>query len=191
MNWKKVQPVPTNNSVRVEIVDVQRFRLLIFPPMRTVFLSFLSTLCSCFRNRAYLQFENLVLRHQINVLRRSGLRRLRLSCVDRLLWVWLSRLWTSWCSALVVVKPETVIRWHRKGFRLYWTWKSRRARGGRPDLPQEVRDLIRTRAWPIPFGERPESMENCLSWASTSRKPPWPSTWLGPGNRLHRPGVPS
>lgn len=114
-----VKAIPTKNSVRVDLGDVQRFRLLIFPPMRTMFLSFLSALCFCFRSRAFLQFESLALRHQINVLRRSGRRRLRLSCADRLLWVGLSRLWKGWCSVLVIVKPETVIRWHRTGFRLY------------------------------------------------------------------------
>src|SRR5437867_4898195 len=112
-------------------------------PMRTVFLSFLSALCSCFQSRACLQVENLALRHQINVLRRGGRRRLPLKSGDRLLWVWLSRLWTAWRSALVIVKPETVIAWHRRGFRLYLTWQSRHARPGRPDNPQEVRDLIR------------------------------------------------
>src|SRR5439155_15966555 len=64
--------------------------------MRTVFLSFLSALCSCFQSRACLQVENLALRHQINVLRRGGRRRLPLKPGDRLLWVWLSRLWTGW-----------------------------------------------------------------------------------------------
>ena len=111
--------------------------------MRTVFLSFLSALRSCFESRACLQVENLALRHQINVLRRGGRRRLPLKSGDRLLWVWLSRLWTAWRSALEIVKPETVIAWHRRGFRLYWTWQSRHARPGRPDNPQEVRDLIR------------------------------------------------
>jgi transposase InsO family protein len=111
--------------------------------MRTVFLSFLSALCSCFRSGTCLRLENLALRHQINVLRRRGRRQLHLSNADRLLWVCLSRLWTGWRSALVIIKPETVISWHRKGFRLYWTWKSRHARPGRPDIPREVRDLIR------------------------------------------------
>jgi putative transposase len=60
----------------------------------------------------------------------------------RLFWVWLSRLWTDWRSALLIVKPETVIAWHRKGFRLYWTWKSRH-RQGRPNVSAEIRDLIR------------------------------------------------
>jgi transposase InsO family protein len=62
---------------------------------------------------------------------------------DRLLWVLLSRLLPNWRDVLVIVTPETVIGWHRKGFRLYWTWKSRRRRGGRPPVPSEVRDLIR------------------------------------------------
>jgi hypothetical protein len=67
---------------------------------------------------------------------------LRLNSADRLLWVWLSRLWSGWRSALVIVKPETVIAWHRKGFRLYWRWKSRH-RQGRPSISREVIDLIR------------------------------------------------
>jgi transposase InsO family protein len=59
------------------------------------------------------------------------------------LWVRLSRLWRGWRSPLVILKPETVIRWHREGFRLYWTWKSRRGKPGRPQVSEEVRNLIR------------------------------------------------
>jgi hypothetical protein len=70
---------------------------------------------SWFRTRASLQVEVLALRHQLAVLKRSQRRRLRLNSVDRLLWVWLSRLWSQWRSALLIVKPETVIAWHRKG----------------------------------------------------------------------------
>jgi transposase InsO family protein len=66
-----------------------------------------------------------------------------LTHVDRLLWVWFSRVWGHWRTALVIVKPDTVIAWHRRGFRLFWTWKSRR-RTGRPTVPNEVRTLIRT-----------------------------------------------
>jgi putative transposase len=83
------------------------------------------------------------LRHQLGVLRRSAPKRLKLMPADRILWVWLRRVWADWKSALLIVKPETVIAWHRKGFRLYWTWKIRRGKPGRPALPQEVRDLIR------------------------------------------------
>jgi hypothetical protein len=74
--------------------------------------------------------------------RRNQKRRLQLSVFDRLLWVWLSRIWPDWKSALHVVKPETVIAWHRRGFRLYWRWKSR-PRHGRPSITSEVRELIR------------------------------------------------
>src|SRR5215467_9840340 len=96
---------------------------------------------SCLRTRAALQLEMIALRHQINVLRRSQRGRVRLSAADRLFWTWLRRLWPAWHSALVIVKPETVIAWHRKGFRLFWTWKSRRRRPGRPKLTKDTRDL--------------------------------------------------
>jgi transposase InsO family protein len=78
------------------------------------------------------------------VLRRSAPKRLKLRPTDRILWVWLRRVWADWKSALVIVKPDTVIAWHRQGFRLYWTWKIRRGKPGRPAVPQEIRDLIRT-----------------------------------------------
>jgi putative transposase len=111
--------------------------------MFTVFLSLLFALRGCFRTRAALQAEILALRHQLLVLHRSCRgHRLNLCVTDRLLWVWLSRLWTGWRSALVMVKPETVVAWHRKGFRLYWRWKSRHP-NGRPSITPEVRDLIR------------------------------------------------
>ena len=103
----------------------------------------LATLSSIFRSRAALELENLALRHQIGVLQRSARKRPKLTPVDRLLWVWLSRLWRDWRSALAIVKPETVIAWHRKGFRLFWTWKVRHGQPGRPVISREVRDLIR------------------------------------------------
>lgn len=106
-------------------------------------LSLLVSLRDSLRPRAALQAEVLALRHQLMVLQRSRRSRLRLHAVDRLLWVWLARLWTEWRSASVIVKPETVIAWHRQGFCLWWAWKSRR-RTGRPPVPREVRDLIRT-----------------------------------------------
>jgi len=103
----------------------------------------LATLSSIFRSRATLQLENLALRHQIGVLRRSARTRPKLTSGDRLLWVWLSRVWSDWRSALAIVQPETVIAWHRAGFRLFWTWKVRRGQPGRPLVSREVRDLIR------------------------------------------------
>jgi len=93
------------------------------------------------QSRAALVAENLALRHQIVILQRS-VKRPRLHRRDRVFWVWLSRLWRGWRSSLIVVQPETVIRWHRQGFRLYWRWKSR-SRCGRPKLDLEIRALIR------------------------------------------------
>jgi putative transposase len=94
------------------------------------------------RSHAELQLDLLALRQQIQVLERSRPVRLRLSRADRLLWVWLSRVCTGWRAALIIVKPETVIAWHRRGLRAFWTWKSRR-RAGRPTVPADIRALIR------------------------------------------------
>jgi hypothetical protein len=100
-----------------------------------------SALVGLFRSRASLQAKNLVLRHQLNVLRRKSPRRTS-SAIDRLLFVGLYALVPSVLDALQIVKPDTVIRWHRAGFRAYWRWKSR-SRGGRPGTPAEIRQLIR------------------------------------------------
>jgi hypothetical protein len=111
--------------------------------MFAIIFCLLSSIRRGFRTRATLQAEILALRHQLLVLQRANRdRKLRLNGADRLLWVWLSRLWSGWRSALVIVKPETVITWHRKGFRLYWSWKSGH-RQGRPSISPEVIDLIR------------------------------------------------
>jgi putative transposase len=113
--------------------------------MMSVLLSFLLTLRASARSRVALELEILALRHQLQVLQRTRPRRLRLAKADRCLWVVLSRFWTEWRTALVIVKPETVVAWHRQAFRLWWTWKSRR-RMGRPTVPADVRALIRTMA---------------------------------------------
>jgi len=94
------------------------------------------------RSRSILEAENLVLRQQVVILSRKSRSRVWLRNIDRLILVWLYRLFPSILDAITVVKPETVIRWHRCGFRAYWRWKSRR-RGGRPRINREVRDLIR------------------------------------------------
>ena len=83
-------------------------------------VSLLAIFRDSFRTRVALQAEILALRHQLLIFQRKNQKqRLRLSVADRLLWVWLSRVWTDWRSALRIVKPESVIAWHRKGFRLY------------------------------------------------------------------------
>ncbi len=95
--------------------------------------------------RCALAAENLALRQQLAVLRRS-VRRPRLRPWDRLFWVGLSRCWAGWKDALLIVTPATVVGWHRQGFRLYWRWKSR-GRNGRPRIAPEVRRLIRRMSW--------------------------------------------
>jgi transposase InsO family protein len=92
-------------------------------------------------NRATLAVENLALRQQLAVLRRS-VRRPRLRRRDRLFWTCLARCWSRWRSPLVIVSPATVVRWHRQGFRSYWRWKSR-GKPGRPVVAADVRRLIR------------------------------------------------
>jgi hypothetical protein len=126
-------------------------QLMLLPTMDTLLamisllLSFLLTLRTSAHSRAALQLEVLALRHQLQVLQRTRPRRLRLTRADRWLWMRLSRIWIGWRTALVIVKPETVIAWHQRGFRLWWAWRSRR-RMGRPTVPADVRALIRTMA---------------------------------------------
>lgn len=122
--------------------------------MLAVVISFLNTARASIRSRAALQLEILALRHQVQILHRSRRRRVRLTQADRLLWIWLSRIWKEWRSAVVIVRPETVIAWHRRAFRFFWTWKSRR-RLGRPTIPPAVRALIRTMSQSNPLWGAP------------------------------------
>jgi putative transposase len=108
--------------------------------MRMVKRSIVSRLVSRFRSRAVVELENLALRHQLQVLRRQRPGRPRLFAIDRLLWVWLYRLWPRRLEVMVLVNPATVIQWHRRGFRLFWRWRSR---SGRPSADRKIRDLIR------------------------------------------------
>ena len=99
-------------------------------------------LIGLFRSRTALEAEILVLRHQLNVLRRKSPKRLAFGNVDRLVFTALYRVAPGVLDALKILKPRTVIRWHRAGFRVYWRWKSR-PRGGRPKTPADIRQLIR------------------------------------------------
>ena len=99
----------------------------------------LGALIGAFRPRAQLVAENLALRQQLAVLRRKRARP-RLVPLDRAFWILLSRVWLKWSDALAIVKPETVIAWHRRGFAKFWAWKSRRR--GRPPTPPEIVALI-------------------------------------------------
>ena len=106
------------------------------------------------KSRRDLALENLVLRQQLAILKVKT-PRARLRPGDRLLWVLLRRFWPAWRNALIIVQPETVLRWHREGFRRYWRRKSRSEFGGRPHVDAEIRDLVRRLAcenptWGVP-----------------------------------------
>src|SRR5262249_13995606 len=136
------------------------------------------------RTHHALVLENLALRHQLAVLRRTAARP-RLRPCDRLFWALLSRLWHGWAEAVAIVQPETVIRWHRAGFRLFWTWKSRRNGPGRPAVAPEVRALIHRMAEANPLWGAPRIPGSSASSVSRSPRPRSPSTWSAGGCRRH------
>jgi putative transposase len=117
--------------------------------MITILSILVSLLSFRVRSRASLELELIALRHQLIVLRRQRPGRLRLFSTDRLFWAWLYRIRPQLLETLVLVKPATVIGWHRKGFRIYWRWKSRRS--GRPKTNAEIRDLVRRMSFANPF----------------------------------------
>ena len=133
-------PVATENLIRAgadAAMGYPRFGMIDFLKLLG------GLLVGLFRSRAAREAEMAFLRQQLVVLQRSAPARLRLRTADRLIFVWLYRLFPSLLEAAVIFKPETLVRWHRSGFRLYWRWKSRR-RVGRPAVPADIRDLIRT-----------------------------------------------
>src|SRR5665811_63363 len=145
--------------------------------MITILSALVSLLSFRVRSRAYLKLELVALRHQVSVLRRQRPGRARLFCADRLLWVWLYQVWPQILNAMVLVKPATVIQWHRKGFRLYWRWRSRHL--GRPKMNSEIRDLIRQMSVANPLWGAPrihgELLKLCIevSQATVGRYLPW------------------
>src|SRR6202165_5349783 len=129
------------------------------------------------RSRASLELELVALQHQVTVLRRQRPGRPRLFSTDRLLWTWLYRLWPQVLNTMVLVKPATVVQWHRKGFRLYWRRRSRRL--GRPRMNREIRDLIRQMSVATPLWGAPRIHGELLklsidvSQATVGRYLPW------------------
>ena len=121
--------------------------------MLRLILSFFWWFAAFFRSRHDLGFELVALRQQVGVLKRKNPRP-RLGRWDRLFWITLRRLWPRWTDVLVVVKPETVVGWHRAGFRLYWRFLSRRAPGG-PGVPSEISQLIQRMARENPIWGAP------------------------------------
>ena len=112
--------------------------------MKTIVVPLLATLMDLLRSRASLQLEVLALRQQLSLVADRDRKRLSFHKSERIFWVWLYRLWPACLQTLKIFKPDTLVRWHRKGFRLYWTWKSRPRQGGRPAIDPDVRKLIRT-----------------------------------------------
>ena len=123
--------------------------------MIAIGLLFVRMLCDWFKSRRRMEAEMLVLRHQLNVLQQRTSRRLHLRWVDRALFIWLYRRSPRILDAISIVRPETVVRWHRMGFAAYWRWKSR-APGGRPRIGKEVRDLIRRMSFENPLWGAPK-----------------------------------
>src|SRR3954451_25159959 len=109
--------------------------------MVAILLSVVSLFVFRFRSRAALALKLVALQHQLAVLRRQRPGRPQLSSLDRLLWVLLYRIRPQVIDAMVLVKPATVVEWHRRGFRLYWLWRS--GAPGRPRISPDIRDLIR------------------------------------------------
>ena len=122
--------------------------------MSSLFVALFTLVASSFRTRAALQAESLALRHQLAVCQKNAPRRLRLHRCDRLLWVVLYRCWSGWRRCLEIVRPDTVLRWHRRAFAWHWTRKSRRL-PGRPEVAANIRDLIRRMSQANPFWGAP------------------------------------
>ena len=112
--------------------------------MKTILVPLLKTLVDLLRSRAALHLEMLALRQQLAMVASRDNKRHRFHSSERIFWVWLYVLWPDCLRTLAIFKPNTLVRWHRKGFRLYWTWISRRYQGGRPAIDPDVRELIRT-----------------------------------------------
>src|ERR1700704_71923 len=148
-----------------------------------------AVLASPFKSKIRLEAENATLRHQLVVLRRKLKGRARLTNNDRWFFVQLYRWFPSSLPVVMIIRPETLVRWHRAGFRRYWRWKSRR-RGGRPPIEAELRALIRQMSrenllWGAPriHGELSSSGLNWLNQAS-------PGTWSSPEDHQARGGGP-
>src|SRR5216684_5992886 len=123
-------------------------------------------LCDCFKSRRRLEAEILVLRHQLNILQRRAPRRVHLRWADRALFIWLYRRCPRILDVITIVRPETVVHWHRMGFAAYWRWRSR-SLGGRPRIGKEVRDLIRRISFENPLWGAPRIHGELLKLGNT------------------------
>src|SRR5260370_38898920 len=139
----------------------------------------LASIVRLFRTRRNLWLENLALRQQLVILNRKHPRP-GLTVVDKLFWVLVRGVWSKWKQALIVVSPEADVRWHRAGFRFYWTWLSRhQISSGRTRISKELRELIFKMVAENPTWVRPASTESCKCLAWMSRAAPYRAAYSG------------
>src|ERR1700694_2005959 len=149
----------------------------------------LAVLASPFKSKLRLEAENAVLRHQLNVVRRRVHGRVRLTNLDRWFFIQLYRWFPSILQVLTIIRPETLVRWHRAGFRCYWRWKSR-PQGGRPQIDTELRALIRRMSMENPLWGAPRIHGELLKLGRSLNQAS-PSTWSNDGGHPARDGEPS
>src|SRR5216683_1408136 len=147
----------------------------------------LAVLASPFKSKLRLEAENTVLRHQLIVLRRRLHGRVRFTNHDRWFLIQLYRWFPSILQVLTIIRPETLVRWHRAGFRCYWRWKSRPL-GGRPQIETELRALIRRMSVENPLWGAPRIHGDCSSSGLRSPNQALPSTWSNDGGHPARDG---
>src|SRR6267143_4095892 len=149
----------------------------------------LAILASPFKSKSRLEAENAVLRHQLMVLQRKVRGRAHLTNNDRWFFVQMYRWFPSILKVLTLIEPETLVRWHRAGFRRYWRWKSR-SRGGRPQIDVELRTLIRQMSMENLLWGAPRIHGELLSLGLRSRSRASPSTWSSDVDLQVRDGGP-
>jgi putative transposase len=158
--------------------------------MSSLFVALFAFVTSSFRTRTALQAEILALRHQLAVFQKNAPLRLRLQRSDRLLWVLLSRWWPGWRCSLHIVRPDTVIAWHRRAFARYWTRKSRR-RPGRPNVAAEIRRLIREMSQANPLWGAPRIHRELLKLGIDLAQRPWLNIFAARESHHPKLGEPS
>ena len=157
--------------------------------MIALFCLLLTLLASPFKSKSRLEAENAALRRQLLILRRKVRGRVRLKNGDRLFFIQLYRWFPSILKAITIIRPETLVRWHRAGFHRYWLWKSR-SLGGRPQIDADLRALIRRMSIENPLWGAPRTIVSCSNWASMSLSQASLSTWSNEADRPLRDGAP-
>jgi len=149
----KIAAFPWSFIIRPASIGIAGFRGYL-PSMLKSIILLIRAIASAFRSQQMLALENLLLRQQLIVLQRKH-KRPRFQTSDRVLIAWISIIYPQWKEALLIVKPETVIRWHKLGFKLFWRWKSRLRNAGKNKIDPEIRNLIRSMSQANPLWGAP------------------------------------